>query len=213
MKRPSSPSSRGMSMVELLIVGVVGPLLVAMATIVTSSGIALYRTSTELTGVSLQGHRALQRMAAELRHARAGSVGAVPAAPSFAGSVSFDHLDSVASADGTPTWSPAILRLSLAPGETDDGADEDGDGLVDERVLELVSGAGTAAEIVTILATDVPELAPGELDNGLDDNGDGRTDEPGFLLSRDGSLLTLELVVARASGYSDVFRTTVQVRN
>lgn len=213
MTRDRGRGRAGVTLLEILLVGAIGPLLLAAALLVAASAVGLHRTATTLMETSLAGHRSLRRAGETLRHARGGSLDSVPASPSWTSSVLFDRLAAVGAVDGEAQWAPAILRLALAPGETDDGTDEDGDGLVDEHVLELVTDAGTAAETVTVLATDVAGLGAGEQANGLDDDGDGMVDEPGFCLSRDGALLTLRLTLQHPNGTSESFETSIRVRN
>ncbi len=98
---------------------------------------------------------------------------------------------------GLVTWdTPSRLELQLDPAELDNGLDDDGDGLVDERQLVFTRNFGMANAQTIVLCTGIPKLAPGELPNNvIDDNGNGVVDEAGFNIQRTGDLLTLRLTV------------------
>lgn len=102
---------------------------------------------------------------------------------------------------GGPVLTPPLrLLIEREAGETDDGTDENGNGLVDEYQLVLVTDDGLASEIRTVIGTGIAELLDGEVANGVDDNGNGLIDEPGFCVTRDGGLLILRLTTQRAEG-------------
>lgn len=109
---------------------------------------------------------------------------------------------------GVITWS-ASSRLELQNDEANDGVDNDGDGLIDERKLVLVRNVGTAAEKTIVLCNGVPELAPGEFGNNIDDDGDGIVDEAGFNVQRTGDLLRISLTVERALSDGTTVESTI----
>ena len=83
----------------------------------------------------------------------------------------------------------AFRRLELVPEPSDplDGADNDGDGLVDEHVLRLVHDVDLMSERTAVLVQGVAPLLEGETPNALDDNGNAIADEAGLSLAlRDG---------------------------
>jgi hypothetical protein len=99
---------------------------------------------------------------------------------------------------GAIAWQePARFLLELEDGETDDGVDEDGDGLVDERRLVWIRNEGLPDEDRTVLAHDVREFLAGEVPNGMDDNGNGLIDERGLSFELDGEVLTVRLTLER----------------
>lgn len=114
------------------------------------------------------------------------------------------------------------LSLELEPTELDNGLDDDGDGLVDERELILLVDESGAANR-TRLASGLRELAAGEVANGLDDDGDGLIDEPGFAVRREGNLLLVQLSAQVEQGPADLsagavpleveLTTRIRVRN
>jgi type II secretory pathway pseudopilin PulG len=167
--------------------------------------------------VESQARRALTRVADELRGVGASFLVPDPTSALGTSDLTFQRPADVTNA-GVVVWgAPSRIFLELEPGETDDGTDEDGDGLVDERRLVLVRGIGTAGEQTVVLCTGVAELGAGELANGLDDDGDGLVDEAGFSIRRVGDLLTIQLtvLVPRAGGgvVASSTETSVVLRN
>jgi len=98
---------------------------------------------------------------------------------------------------GVVTWSPQSIFAELESGELDDGLDNDGDGLIDERRVVLVQDAGAPDERRVVLVGGVAELAEGELANTVDDNGNGLKDEPGLVFSAQGNVVTVRLTCQR----------------
>jgi len=161
--------------------------------------------------------RALDRVATEMRGVGQSLLNPDPTSALGTSTITFQKPSSVTNA-GVVVWtSPSRLRLELEAGETNDGTDEDGDGLIDERRLVFVRDVGALTERTVVLCTGISELAAGELPNGLDDNADGLIDEPGFSVFRVGDLLTLQIttVVAVGDGTQATSRmsTSVVLRN
>jgi hypothetical protein len=119
--------------------------------------------------------------------------------------------------EGT-TFSP-VTRIEWRPDPNDptDGADNDGDGLVDEGEIVISRNFGSAGQLDTVIATSVPRLLLGEAANGVDDNGNGLQDEAGFSFERlaDGSVRVRLTVQARkqSTTFSRTVETTVLPRN
>jgi len=112
---------------------------------------------------------------------------------------------------GVVSWdTQTSLSLQMAQGETNNGIDDNGDGLIDERRLVLTRGVGTAHPIATVLCSGIPELATGETANGLDDNGNGVVDEAGFNIRKVGDLLTIRLTVQVPYGQGQVATSSLQ---
>jgi hypothetical protein len=116
------------------------------------------------------------------------------------------------------TFGPATrIEWRADPGDPADGADNDGDGLVDEGEVVIRRSFGTANEQDTVVATSVPRLMLGETVNGVDDNANGLQDEAGLAFERlaDGSVRVRLTVQARRQGtlFSRMVETTVLPRN
>jgi len=93
-----------------------------------------------------------------------------------------------------PEWSgPIRIHAELEHGELNDGLDNDGDELVDERQVVQVENEGQPDERRAVLAHGVAELYEGETANALDDNGNGLIDEPGLSFSAAGNVVRVRL--------------------
>jgi hypothetical protein len=90
---------------------------------------------------------------------------------------------------------PVTVALLMDTRETDNGIDDDHDGLVDERMLVVTRNIGTASQRSSVLCHGVAEWLEGESSNGLDDNGNGVRDERGFSVQRVGDLLYVRLTI------------------
>lgn len=112
---------------------------------------------------------------------------------------------------------PERILFEYSPGETDDGVDNDGNGLIDEGRVVWIQNAGTANEARATLCNWVREYFEGEADTGVDDNGNGRIDERGFSIDFEGNRAHVRLSLEqRDSEGLSIVRTlerTVTFRN
>lgn len=207
--------TRGFSLVEVLIsITMLGGLLGTMLMVVLGGSAA---ASTGMARQSIEGaaRRALDRIAGELVSAGAETLDPDPLAPWGSSNLTFQPIDGF---DGDVVWGdPRSFGLALEEGELDDGQDNNGNGLVDERVLLYTSDAGGPDELVTVLAHGVRELAEGELDDGDDDNGNGLVDEEGLSFERTGGRLvirlSLESLDSNGNSLVRTVQTSVRLRN
>lgn len=216
MRHPSRNRRAGFTLIEaLLSVAILGSLL-GTVFLVQSRGKNAAETSTAQLQASLKASRVVDRVIRELQ-----CMGGDSATPSPSSSLGTDVLTYQVSegvAGGAVAWSsPRRLELLMAPNEFDNGADDDGDGLVDERALVLTYDVGGANERRTTLCDSIPELAPGETANALDDDGNGIVDERGFNLHRTGDVLEVRVTVQGAGPEGSVVsasvETSIRVRN
>jgi hypothetical protein len=205
----------GFTSVEVLLGAVLMAGLMLVAGLATERALALFRQRRATDLVGSTANRALQRVASELVFARRSSL--VPNdMPSGSSTVSFQK--SLGVTDGDAVWSNTFsLEWELEPGETDDGSDEDGDGLVDEGQLVRVQDDGLASETRVVLAHGLCELLPGETFDGSDEDGDGLIDERGLCFSTDGDVVTVRLGVQGQGPdgrtITRVVETAVWIRN
>ena len=120
----------------------------------------------------------------------------MPDSPYWEESLTLDRLSSVDS-DGGLGWETIRLEFQYDEGESDNGADDNGNGLVDEGRVVLTRAVGTAEENSVVLCRSVREYLEGEEPNGSDDNGNGLVDEKGFCFTLDGDLLMVRLTIER----------------
>ena len=199
----------GFTMLELTVSVAVLGLVLWMTGLVTSSSRDAYDTSSRDQRAEASARRALDRVVTELLPAGAGTLGGVGTA-----TLTYNLAAGVVAAGanvGDVLWSPQRqLRLEHEPGEADNGADDDGDGLVDERRLVLVRNAGLADERRVVLCSGVRELLEGETANFLDDNGNGLADEAGFSTTLADDVLTLRLSIEVATADGEPRVATVE---
>lgn len=212
---PPRRGNAGFSLIELGVAILVLGVALGSAAMVSTSSRQAYRFSMTETGLEQRLHTALRRAADELALTGETLIDPDPLPAVFCADLQYQHV----TIDGADVvLGPlARVRCELEPGETADGDDDDGDGLVDERRLVLIRNDGEPDEQLVVLANGVRSLGAGEEPNGADDDGDGLVDEPGFWVERDGRVLVLRLTLqARGPGGELLERsaeTTVRMRN
>ncbi len=205
----------GFSLVEVLIsMTMLGGLLGTMLMLVLS-GSATARVGMARQSIEGVARRTLDRIASELVTAGIETLDPEPSLPWGSERLAFPPIEGF---DGDVVWgAPRALSLALEEGELDDGEDNNGNGLADERVLVFTRDVGTADELATIWAHGVRELAEGELDNGEDDNGNGLADEAGLsfvqVQNRLVVRLSLEELDAEGNRLVRTVETSVRLRN
>lgn len=158
------------------------------------------RTSLARDHAETLARRTIDRVAEELRGVGLTLLNPDPTSALGTSTITYQKPAGV-NGSGAILWgNPSRLQLQLDPGESDDGLDEDGDGLVDERRLVLVRDVATPDEATVVLCNGLAELGDGELSNGLDDDGDGLVDEAGFAVRRVGDLLTIQVTALAPDG-------------
>jgi len=193
-----------------------------MATIVTAVALSTqtasdsYQSEGVRSSVDTRAHNQLELIARELAEAERATLAPDPL-PALASS-SITYRTSTGYAGGGPTFGPWMrFALELEPGEIDDGLDNNGNGLADERVLIWTRNVGAADEQRIVRTHGITRLAEGELQNGVDDNGNGLSDEPGLVFSIDRDVLSIQLTLRQRDSQGRTFirtaRTATRVRN
>jgi prepilin-type N-terminal cleavage/methylation domain-containing protein len=165
--------------------------------------------------LAIRGRIALERIARELR---AASLATVSAAAPPLGASALTYQCATGWSGGAAVLGPqAKIEWRLAPGEVDDGVDNNGNGLVDEGQVIVTEGYGTAQAVASVLCDGVARLAAGEVANGVDDNGDGLIDEHGLSFQLTGRVLTIQLTLERLDVKGSLvqrsFTTSVLIQN
>lgn len=215
MKRRSTIRA-GFSLVELVIAVTLFAMLMASVVLVARSSDRAYRTGATVAHMEAQVAMAVQRIVSELSSAGIDTFAALPA-PGVA-TDQLQYLNAVDFDGAQVLWSaPRRLALELEPGELDDGLDNNGNGLVDERCVVLTENLGLLNERRLVLTRWVPELAEGELANGADDDGNGLVDEPGFSVERIGETLIVRLSLQKRDSEGRLLNrsasTSTRIRN
>jgi prepilin-type N-terminal cleavage/methylation domain-containing protein len=167
------------------------------------------RAGMEREQVESSCRRTLDRVAQELQGVGHSLIFPDPSSNLGSSSITYQHPTGV-SPLGVVSWdNPSSLVLQLEPGEIDNGLDDNGDGLVDERQLVLTKNVGALNAISTVICSGIAELGEGEDANGLDDNGNGVVDEAGFNVRKVGDLLTIRLTV-EGPGKGGIISTSLQ---
>jgi len=163
--------------------------------------------------VDSQAHKTLDFAARQFLDAGAGEF--VPADPLGESDISYRR--PVSYLGGVLNFGPLMgFQLELEDQEIDDGIDNNGNGLVDERVLVWLQDVGPN-QTRSVRSHYVRELLEGELPNGVDDNGNGLADEPGFHVALQGDVLTVRLTIERFDAdnrlLTKTVETSVNIRN
>jgi hypothetical protein len=87
--------------------------------------------------------------------------------------------------------SQSRLDIRMDDGEVDNGIDDDGDGVIDERALVLTHVVALGTQRSATICHGIAERLEGESANAADDNGNGIIDESGFCVRRVGDLFFL----------------------
>ncbi len=217
MRKEVSGSKSGLTLFELLIgVVLLGVTVTAMAMAGLTSS-ELFKTGVARTSTESQIRRCLHRLQGDLRASGLDTLDPKPTGSLWTSTLTFDRMDGLTNDQGLIDWIPMRVELRLEEGELDDGLDNNGNGLADERRLVLIRNPDEAEEIVVVLSRHVRELLEGEVVNGLDDNGNELIDEAGFCASLQGNTLdlwlTLEVVDDDGLFVTRSLRTSVLLRN
>jgi len=202
----------GFTLVELLISGSFLASLLLVAGLATDRTLSSFRAKRAEQETAVEADRLLRRIAGEL--AFAARDGLAPATLTAVGSERIEYRVAVG---GGAFGTARVLALESDGGESDNGADDDGDGLVDEQRVVWIEDEGGAGERRVVLGGGLAEYLAGEEENGLDDNGNGLRDERGlsFVLEGDAVRVRLTLLFAVPGGIvrARSFETTVFPRN
>ena len=208
--RSRARRSAGMTVLEIVCATTLMSLVAGIAVMVCSSSTLALRDGAMAADLDARAQTALDRIAHELRTAGVGTLGGFPASPLCDSRLDYGRIASVDPADGTPAWMPCRIELVLEEGETDDGTDENGNGLVDERVLVVTASRGQADERSVVLTRFVREALEGETADGSDENGNGLVDEEGLCFELIGRTLVVRLTLERANAQGELVTRTVE---
>ena len=203
-------------MIEMLLTISLFGMVVGTIGLVARSGSTAYQSSSINSFLVQQARRALREATDVLLTSRLDSLQTFPLGPLWQDEVDLDRLVSIA-ADGEVTWEAIRLRFRYEDGEMDDGIDNNGNGVADEGVLELVTDWGGPGERTRVLTHWVREFREGEEDDGNDNNGNQLRDEHGFCIERSGDIWVLRLTLERLDSngvlVTETAETSLQPRN
>jgi hypothetical protein len=216
-ERERKGPTRGFTLIEVGIsLGILVVLLIAVGRVVLA-GSRAFRAGSARNAVVMKARRALDRIADELTMAGLGNMTPVPTFPNYCSGL--DVSTPTGLVGGTVQFG-SVTRILLRPDPADpvNGADDDGDGLVDEGFVECTKDVGLPSQRTVVLCDDVALFAEGEVGgNGLDDNGNGLADERGLSFVLTSERLTIGLTVVGLDAEQRVIRqtvgTSIKIRN
>ncbi len=186
----------GFTLVELMMSITLLVIVFIAAGLVSIAGAEAYREATRQAEVDSESQRALARVIGEITGTGLEELWPDPGGGS--GSSMINYYTSTDIVDGGLVLGPlSRIEFTYEEGETDNGEDDDGDGLIDEGMLVLSRDVGGPNELTVVLARGVREYLEGESLSGHDDNGNGLVDELGFTIARDGLMLRVMLTLER----------------
>ena len=184
----------GMTIIELMIsMAVVGTVVLGVVEAMRSST-GSFRQSASNNALDTRTGRGLNRIVDELSGA---GMLQPPNMASPANSAWVEYQKNQGWKNGAVQWGP-VTRLGwvMAPGELNNGLDDNNDGQIDEGNLVRTENPLTAEARSVTLMRGIPEMFAGETANGEDDNGNGLIDEPGLSFDLDGTTLNIRLCVS-----------------
>ena len=210
----------GYTMLEMVISVTLLSLILGGVVSLGLAGSGAFKAGVTTTTLDNRVRQSSERLAKEIAGARRGTLIPDPQPiPGIqgVGTSTLDFEQNVGFAAGAIQWGPRTrVAFEYEAGELNNGADDDGDGLIDEGAIVMTVDPGSAAARRTVLATGVSELLEGETANGADDNGNGLVDESGLVFDLDGTALIIRASLERMQNNRRIVRTietSVLLRN
>jgi hypothetical protein len=145
--------------------------------------------------VERRGDRALREVMDALRDAGVHTLTPDPTSTFGTNTLTFRTPAAVSALGDVTFGAPARIDIRLDDGELDNGVDDNGDGVIDERALVITRGIGTANQRAVTICHGIAEWSEGETPNAVDDNANGLVDESGFCVRRVGDLFFLYITL------------------
>ena len=194
MAANSPGSSRGFTLIEVVISVSIAVVVFGSATFMSARANEQFRVSQLRSRLNTQTATTIDRICDELAWAGRDDVTPTPVLPFGNDRIDFRRTAGT-DADGVLWDNWSRISLEMADGELDDGVDNNGNELVDERQVILTRDLGLGTEQQVVLCSGVAAFLEGEIPNGLDDNGNGLEDEQGLSLVLQGDVLTVRLTM------------------
>jgi type II secretory pathway pseudopilin PulG len=199
----------GLTLLEVTISAVVVLIVVTGAYAVLFTGVDAYATGTSIAEVEKHAVRALDEIAKDVATAGGGNLFPVASAPASSDTIYLQR--NCGYTAGAVVWGPTVcIRLQEDPEDPDDGVDNNGNGVIDERRVVRIENVGEANERTVVVTRWVREYLEGEVPNGVDDNGNGLVDERGLAIECSGSSWTLRLTIERPDTNGNLRTRTVE---
>ncbi|MFH1023173.1 MAG: hypothetical protein V1809_07265 [Planctomycetota bacterium] len=172
MRNPAA-NERGMSLVEVVVTSVItAGIMFVIGSVLKTAQNNFYLGMT-LSGIQDQSRWAVDKIATEVQQ---GGVATFLPDPGVEGTTTLTFQKSAGVTGGVITWGTAITyAFQYETGETNDGLDNNSNGLVDEGMVVRIEGTQTS--VITRWVK-----------------------EGGFLLTRSGNILSIQLDLQRSDG-------------
>ncbi len=208
--RPLDHSEAGGFLIEVSITAVILISMLAALTGVLGTGISAHATSSSLADLERKANSVVDSIASELVMSGAA---VISPSPSTSDTIvySLTYQKNTGYTGGAASWGVVKkFEMRSDPTDPDDGSDNNGNGMIDEKILVLVTDPGGLDEREVVIATGVREFLEGETPNGLDDNGNGLIDEAGFCCTLDASVWTVRLTLEKPTRKGEILSRTVE---
>ena len=216
MNKGKATHKHGFSLLELVISISLLAAVALMAGQVSSTGIGVFNASNSQTILGERAQRVLDRIGEEVSKTGAGFYFPDPGEELGTAALSFQQVTGLTGTEAD--WGPLMMiAFEYENGEINNGADDNGNGLIDEGVVVMTQDVGGAEQTRVVLCHGVSEFLAGEISNGEDDNGNILRDEEGLSFQRFGNMmtiyLTVELIDRDGNLIQRTLETSVRLRN
>lgn len=191
---PRAARRRGAALLQIAVASGIAVIGLGVGGAALSRAQTTSRDSALRTALDRRRAQGIDAVIEAIQDASASSIASDLSATAAASAVTFRT--KVGFAGDAPTYSATTtLEWVIDPRETDNGLDDDRDGLVDEGFVRRTVGTGGTARS-DVLVRDVCRRLEGETVNTRDDNGNGAADERGLLFVRSGNRIRVWLSVS-----------------
>ena len=198
----------GFSLVEVLISISMLVIMIGTVGLTVRSGSRAFRTGQTVANLDANTRRFVDRICERLQTTSRAEATPTPETP-FSSTV-VDYQSAATVGFGLGWGDLERIELRVSPGDADDGVDNDGNGLIDERQVIWTINPGLADESEQVLCSRVAEFLEGELENGLDDNDNGLIDEGGLSFDFGDNSVTVRLTCQARDPGGFLIESTVQ---
>ncbi|MCP3920536.1 MAG: prepilin-type N-terminal cleavage/methylation domain-containing protein [bacterium] len=216
MKYAQQNRQAGFTLVEMMIASTLLVTVFSSVVMAVRSSTRSFEMSAAQSAIDTKISRTMDRILREVSGAIRDSLDPAPTTALGAASLTFSTgTDYTANA---VTWGDTTrIGYELAPGERNNGVDDNSDGLIDEAIVVRTINPGEANEQRIVLARGVSDYFDGELANRADDNGNGLIDERGLSFHLEDSFLEVRVSMQRIGPNGELIvrslESTISLRN
>lgn len=199
----------GFTLVELAVGATILTIVVCTIGLVAVRGMNAFSSGQDAVEMEMKNSMSANQITEAFLGLRVDGVNPLPQAPFSTSWIEYRTPEAVNGSNFD--WSGTTrVEFAYFPDEVDDGVDNNGNGLIDEGVVQVTTNLGEDDEQTRVVKRWVAELAEGELPNGLDDNGDGLIDEGGLCFYYKGGSLVMQITVSMPGEAGKITTKTVE---